>query len=362
VTSSRGFVANSESIASSDNTEQGASPLTAIGWRRPVILLLLLGLATWFLLPRLVDANPLSALRGLHWPLVLAAFAAQLASQAARGLLLYVVCAGNGGVITRWRATQALLGASSLGLLGGGFAGYAAALYRWTRKGGATVPGAILASWLPSLVFSGAVTLIAVVSGLTVITEGFMSRKEWLGAFVGLALVLLPFAGLWWILVNPAHVPLLLEKAEHAWSRLRRRPANTTQLEERAHQLSSAWSSMSRQTWGALAGVALFSALCDAASAVLLLAAARVQLQLGAMLAAYSIPHLLGNASMLPGGAGVVEATMTPFLTRIGVPGAQALLVVLSYRALAFWTPLVGGLPFIIWLERRATPALSGGT
>jgi len=345
------------------STPEGAPPpLASLGWKRPVLMLVLLGAATWFLLPRLVHANPLSSLRSLRWPLVAAAFVAQGASQWGRGLLLHGVCAGNGGTITRRRATQVLLAASSLGLLGGGFAGYAAALYRWSRAGGATVPGALLASWLPSLLFSAAVLVIALVAGVSVSSAGFLSNGEWMGAAVSLLLVLLPFAALLWIIRDAARGPRLLKGIEHAWSKVRRRPANTAGIDEKAKKLSEAWSSMSHRTWGALAGFAFFSALCDAGSVSLLLAAARVPLGIGAAFAAWGIPHLLGNASMLPGGAGVVEATMTPFLTRLGIPAAQALLVVLAYRALAFWTPLVGGLPFIIWLERRYVPAPSGGT
>lgn len=325
-------------------------------------MLVLLGAATWFLLPRLIHANPLSSLRTLSWPLVAAALAAQVASQWGRGLLLHGVCVGNGGTITRRRATQVLLAASSLGLLGGGFAGYAAALYRWSRSGGATVPGALLASWLPSLMFSAAVLVIALVAGVSVSSAGFLSSGEWVGAAVSLALVLLPFAGLFWVIRDPARGPRVLKGVERLWSKVRRRPASTTAMDEKARKLSEAWSSMSHRTWGTLAAFALFSALCDAASVSLLLAAGRVPLGIGAAFAAWGIPHLLGNASMLPGGAGVVEATMTPFLVRLGVPAAQALLVVLAYRALAFWTPLVGGLPFIIWLERRYVPAPSGGT
>jgi hypothetical protein len=345
--------------------ESAPPPLAGLGWKRPFLMLVLFGAATWFLLPRLVHANPLSSLRSLRWPLVAAALVAQAASQWGRALLLHGVIVGNGGTMTRRRATQVLLAASSLGLLGGAFAGYAAALYRWSRSGGATVPGALLASWLPSLLFSAAVlliALIALIAGVSVSSAGFLSDGEWIGAAVSVLLVLLPFAGLWWVIRNPARGPRLLKGIERVWSTLRRRPANTAGIEEKARKLNLAWSSMSSRTWGALAGFAMFSALCDASSVSLLLAAARVPLGIGAAFAAWGIPHLLGNASMLPGGAGVVEATMTPGLARLGVPAAEALLVVLAYRALAFWTPLVGGLPFIAWLERRYVPAPSGGT
>jgi len=325
-------------------------------------MLVLLGAATWFLLPRLVHANPLTSLRSLRWPLVAAAFVAQVGSQWGRGLLLHRVCVGNGGTITRRRATQVLLAASSLGLMGGGFAGYVAALYRWSRSGGATVPGALLASWLPSLMFSAAVLLIALVSGVSVFSSSFLSKGEWMGAAVSLLLVFIPFAALFWMVRDPARGPRFLKVIERLWSKVRRRPSNTAGIDEKARKLSEAWSSMSHRTWGLLAGFALFSALCDAGSVSLLLAAARVPLAIGPAFAAWGIPHLLGNASMLPGGAGVVEATMTPFLARLGIPAGQALLVVLAYRALAFWTPLVSGLPLIIWLERRYVPAPSGGT
>ncbi len=335
------------------------TPLASLGWRRPALVLVLLGLGTWLLLPRLLHANPLSSLRALRWPLVAAAFAAQAASQWGRALLLHGVCTADGATMTRRRATQVLLAASSLGLLGGGFAGYVAALYRWLRAAGASIPGALLASWLPSLLFSAAVVLLAVASSASVVSAGFLSGGEWMGAGVGLLLVLLPFAAMRWLLGDPARGPRVLLRLEGAWGRLRRRPVHPSKLNEHAQQFSSAWSSVRRGVWARLVGFALFSAACDAASVVVLLAAARVPLRVGAAVAAWGVPHVLGNASMLPGGAGVVEATMTPFLTRFDVPAAQALLVVLAYRALAFWMPLVGGLPLIAWLERRALPVQS---
>jgi len=73
----------------------------------------------------------------------------------------------------------------------------------------------------------------------------------------------------------------------------------------------------------------------------------------GALFAGYGVPHLVGNASLLPGGIGVVEATMVAFYRGDAVSTGSAVIVVLGYRALNFWIPLVAGLPLAAWLERE---------
>lgn len=322
-------------------------------WQRPLVVLGVLAIVSWVVLPRLLGVNPLRPLLSLRWPLVLVAAVAQGAMQLGRGLLLRGVTAGPDAKLGRTRATMVVLGASSVGLLGGGFPGYAAALYRWTHASGVPAASAAMAGWIPSLLFSAAVAVIAIASSASVLTAGFLSSSEVAGLVVGLALVLLPTALLVWSLNDSARSERLLRALAHAWARLRRRPFDAAAALALKGRVDAAWHAMDRRSWWPLAFAALFSALGDALSVWALLAASGTRLSFAATCAAWSIPHLLGNASLLPGGAGVVELTMTPFLTRLGAGAAPALAVVLGYRALAFWVPLAGGLPLIVWFERH---------
>jgi putative heme transporter len=52
---------------------------------------------------------------------------------------------------------------------------------------------------------------------------------------------------------------------------------------------------------------------------------------------------MLGNLLPLPGGVGGIEGAMIGALIAFGVPGGLAVVAVLSYRAFAFWLPMIPG-------------------
>jgi hypothetical protein len=55
--------------------------------------------------------------------------------------------------------------------------------------------------------------------------------------------------------------------------------------------------------------------------------------------------------AVIPGGIGVVEGTMIALYHGFGVPSATALLVVITYRVIAFWMPNLVGLCIIPLLQ-----------
>jgi uncharacterized protein (TIRG00374 family) len=78
------------------------------------------------------------------------------------------------------------------------------------------------------------------------------------------------------------------------------------------------------------------------------------QVSLGVLLTGYGLPLLLGKmAFMVPGGLGVIESTMTALYASLGVAKAEVVVVVLAYRILSFWLPLILGFPIIIILQRK---------
>ncbi len=319
-----------------------------------MIVLVAMALVTWLVLPRLFKANALGPLLTLRWPWVWAAVVAQIGMQCGRGLLLHGVASTPDARLSRTRATLVVVGASGVGLLGGGFPGYAAALYRWTRASHVPTASAAMAAWIPSLLLSAAVAVIAISCSAMMVTSGVLSVREWSG--VGVALVAF---GATVVVVTRAmrdghrraRYALSLSRV---WSTIRRRAFDDEAARRLLVRIDDAWATLQSRSWWSLAFVALGAAACDAASVWALLVAASAPLTLVASGAAWGVPQLLGNASMLPGGAGVVELTMTPLLTRLGAGAAPALAVVLSYRALSFWVPMLAGLPLIVWFERRA--------
>ena len=104
---------------------------------------------------------------------------------------------------------------------------------------------------------------------------------------------------------------------------------------------------------GPLLGAVLNVAF-DMLTLYFLFIAAGHQVSLGVLLTGYGLPLLLGKmAFFIPGGVGVIESTMIGLYNGLGVPDAVTVVVVLVYRVLSFWLPLLIGFPLIIILQKR---------
>jgi len=83
--------------------------------------------------------------------------------------------------------------------------------------------------------------------------------------------------------------------------------------------------------------------------------AAGHRVSFGVLLTGYGLPLLLGKmAFMIPGGVGVIESTMTGLYTGLGISSSVAVVVVLAYRIISFWLPLLLGFPLVLYLERNS--------
>jgi hypothetical protein len=73
------------------------------------------------------------------------------------------------------------------------------------------------------------------------------------------------------------------------------------------------------------------------------------------LLVAYGLANILAVIPITPGGLGIIEGLLIPTLVGFGVPHAQAILAVLSYRLVNFWIPIpVGGVAYasLRWQRR----------
>jgi hypothetical protein len=68
---------------------------------------------------------------------------------------------------------------------------------------------------------------------------------------------------------------------------------------------------------------------------------------------------MLANTLPIPGGIGAVDGGMIAALIGFGVEGGLAIVGVLSYRAFAFWLPIVPGT--IAYVQLLRTPERPGG-
>jgi uncharacterized protein (TIRG00374 family) len=85
-----------------------------------------------------------------------------------------------------------------------------------------------------------------------------------------------------------------------------------------------------------------------------LFVAAGHSLSPGVLLAGYGVALLLGKASVLPGGLGIIEGAMVALYHGLGVPTVVAVLVVLAYRVLSFWIPTLLGFPLVAYFQHSS--------
>ena len=86
--------------------------------------------------------------------------------------------------------------------------------------------------------------------------------------------------------------------------------------------------------------------IVDLASLYTLFLAFHTPVTLGMLVSGYAVGVLFWIVSITPQGIGVVEGVMTLIFTSLGVPGANAAIIALSFRGLTFWLPL--GIGFFV--------------
>jgi uncharacterized protein (TIRG00374 family) len=161
-----------------------------------------------------------------------------------------------------------------------------------------------------------------------------------------------------WALISGARNPKKLAERLHrladGWAKRRGKTADSVHVERIVSQLQNAWLILSHDGWQRpLLGSALNTGF-DILTLYVLFIAAGQNITLGVLLTGYGLPLLLGKVSFLPGGVGIVEATMTAIYTSLGISSATVVVVILGYRLLSFWIPMLFGFPLAIYLQRMS--------
>jgi uncharacterized membrane protein YbhN (UPF0104 family) len=139
------------------------------------------------------------------------------------------------------------------------------------------------------------------------------------------------------------------------WTGLRRRPYDPVKTDQWFAGLFEAWEMMIEGGWRGPALGAGLNVFFDMLTLYFLFMAAGHPVSPGVLIAGYGLPLLLGRvAFFIPGGIGVVEGTMVALYDGLGVPDSISVVVVLAYRLLSFWLPLVIGFLLIGYLEKES--------
>lgn len=290
----------------------------------------------YYVLSLVSDAGSIwDALRQARWELLPWLLALMVAQYVAGALTLM------GSVPERLalgRTTQVMFAQSFLNRFTPANAGGMALRTRYLQRSGISLGGAASAVGLTSAVY-GLVQVVLLV--------GFLVAGQSVDAFDRISLpsgsrilVILVAIGVVVGLVLASAwgrtkvVPWLRETGREAW-------ANVTALLREPGKLAL------------LAGGASGSKVVTMAAFVVSARALGVSLSLASLGALFFVATTVGSAVPTPGGVGGVEAALTAALTSAGVDAATAASVVLLFRLVTFWIPVIPGWWFLQRVQKK---------
>ncbi len=323
---------------------------------RTVVLLIVLGLAVHFLLPQIESFRKSFHVIGqMRTGFVLLAVLAEIASYLGAGYILYSLAAIYKQKFPIWMGFLVIMASASVGLVAGGMFGSIVAISRWTRRQGIDLKTATLAGIIPSFLNTSFITLLAFFSLAHLLVTNELSILELIIFIVTLLLLILGVGlAIWGIKNRDSFL-----KAGHQltnWIKQRfHRPLDNDVIVERIQKSFAAWDEIRYGKWHLPLLGGLIYLFFDMVTLYFTFIAAGHPIRIIDMLAGYGLPLLMGKAAfILPGGLGIIEATMAAIYSGLGVPSTVALAVVLVYRFITFWAPTVLGFIIMVGLYQFA--------
>jgi uncharacterized protein (TIRG00374 family) len=351
-------------VSSSDNNTPKALDIESVPplpprtkLRRYLLLLLFLGVVLYLFLPRLAAMqHALLVLTSLRIPFVILAVVAQMFSCLGSGYLLRSVVNLSSKPVSVLEAALVTLGANSIGTLGGGALGTAGMTYLWLRRRGVNRGAAGLAGWIPIFLNLAALALVSL-GGLLVLIRLKKSSTVLAAGLTLVTLILLVSLGaLVWCLTHREKLHGIATGFGAFVAKLRRKPVEYSKIEIAVVHLLEGWDALVQGGWRGPALGAVLNTGFDMLTLSFLFWAAGYRVGAALLLAGYGVPQLLGKATVILGGAGLVETSMAALYVVLGVPRPTAIVAVLGYRLLSFWLPtLIGAglVPFLGAAEKR---------
>jgi uncharacterized protein (TIRG00374 family) len=320
---------------------------------RSILTLLLIGLAIHVLLPQITTfEHSLQVVKGMAlWALGLAIIS-QVLSYLGSGYLLRGIASLSGQRLSPFRGMMITLASYSMGLVAGGLLGSTAAAYRLMRASNVNAEPAMLAGWLPGILDDVLLLLLALFGLLFLLISHSLTTFQVIIFLLMVTLLSLILGGIFWATRHRSRITSPVLWVTKRWAALRRRTYDPGPVEETVNRLFQAIDLFLSGGWRRTLSGACLSILFDMASLYFIFLAAGHAVRPGVLLVGYGLPLLFGKAPLLPGGVGIIEATMVTLYDSLGVPDAITVVVVLIYRLLSFWLPLLIGFPLIPFLLR----------
>lgn len=322
---------------------------------RILILIVILGLAVNLILPKILNINEaVTVLKDMIWWLVLIAVVSESMVYISYGYSLKSVLDIQGHNLSVLECTAIFLSSYSIGIVAGGWIGSAAATFGLFARKGVRKSNSVVAGLLPSMLANIPLTLIAIAGIVTLRFTGHLSEKQLIQYTIFIVLLLLISFGYLIGLAFPKAAFTVVNWVLWNWNRFRNKPYDPESTQMRLNILFNAWKQMGKGNWWRpLLGTFGYYGF-DLLMMYLIFLAAGYKISLGVLFAGYGLPLLLAKmAFIVPGGIGVIETSMAALFTSLAVPKDIALVVILGYRLISFWLPIMVGFLVYFLINRK---------
>jgi hypothetical protein len=313
-------------------------------WRY-LLIIVVFGLAVNVLLPRIGNLqNAMTIVESMTWWAVLLAALAEASCYLGYGFTLSAIMAINNKQLSFLRGALISLASASIGLVAGGWVGASATTFGFMRKNGADRSTATMAGVLPSILLNGVIESVAIIGIIVLFMMKKLSQTTLLEYIIFIViLAIFSFGGL---------IALYFPKAAFNvanwllwyWARFKKKPYDPEKTFDLVNNFINTWKSLGKGRWKKpLIGAAVYI-LFDMLCLYLFFLAAGYQVNPGVLFAGYGIPYLIAKIAFLfPGGIGVIEASMAAIFNSLDVPGEVSAVVIIGYRLVSFWLPMILG-------------------
>lgn len=318
---------------------------------RFIILVIMVAFGLRLLLPQLAGLEEaVATVRAMPLWMVAIAGLAQFGNYGGTGLMMYLLTGLVGTRLPIVRGSIIAVAANSIGLVSGGTVGNSAFTYRWVRGSGIRRLGAGLCATIPLMLIHLVLLLASIVGLISLLVIHELTMVEVISFAVVLGILGI-LAGLAFYGMN--HPDWLIRRATPIFARyhaFRRQSFDPQDVVDYVNQLVNVRVILRTGWHGPLIG-AIVNLLFDMMTLYVLFLAAGYQVPIGILFAGYGLPLLVGRLPIVPGGMGVVEATMSAIFISLGAPRDATIVATLGFRLFSFWIPTLVGFPLAAYLQ-----------
>lgn len=319
---------------------------------RTIILLVILGLAVHFVLPYIKSfRQSFRIISHMDFRFVLLALAALIISYLGVGYCMHALARIYGHRLGIWRGSAIFTAAASIGLVAGGVFGTILAIARWTHKEGMDLKTATVLGILPSYLNTAFITFLSLFSVLHLLLVNELSTLELVIFLVVLVLLVAVIGLTFWAYLHQEPFLARVHKVTLWFRRIFHRFGDGDVSVAKLRQSFLALAELRNGKWHLPLIGALVYVIFDNFVLYLVFQAAHQPVSILKVFSGYGLPLLMGKAAfVLPGGLGIVEATMAGIFSSFDIPSATAFAVTLVYRFMSFWSTTFLGFFLMVYL------------